>query len=79
MKESNMGYNEVINLPYAVFLSLLKQFYILRLEETEEGREILREANVLNKSDNFSEPDWSRLRGLKGYKKQNIKLENQEE
>lgn len=41
MKESGMNYEEVINLPYSIYLGLYRQFYIINLESTQEGREAL--------------------------------------
>lgn len=66
IKNSGMGYREVIELPYQVFLSLLKQFMIFELESSEEGREYLQQCKILNTKD----ADLTRIRKLKN------KLEN---
>lgn len=65
IKESGMGFNEVLDLPHVVFLSLIKQFRIMAIASTEEGRKALMQAEMLNKKD----PDWSRLSKLNVYKK----------
>ena len=70
IKESSMGYFEIMDLPYAVFLSLLKHFRIFELEQTEKGRKLLKQSEFLNQT----EPDWIKLRGQKSYKK----VKNQE-
>jgi len=66
MKASSMGYREVMELPYQIFLSLLKQFMILELENSEEGREYLQQCKILTTKD----ADLTRIRKLKN------KLEN---
>lgn len=61
IKESGMGYKEVMELPYQIFLSLLKQFRVLDLESTEEGREYLEQCRVLR----TKEADLTAFRNLK--------------
>lgn len=63
MKESNMNYEEVINLPYAIYLGLYRQFYIINLESSEEGREAL----MAGKRMYSTEADVSKIRGTKFY------------
>lgn len=75
IKQSQMSYFEVMQLPYAVFLSLLKQFRIFELEQTEEGRKALLQSNTLHKT----EPDFARIRNSKGYQKVKTKAKSQEE
>lgn len=60
-----MSYFEIMRLPYGVFLGLLKHFRIFIMQQTEEGREYLRKAKVIGEK----EPDWTKIRGLKGYRK----------
>jgi len=64
IKESYMGYQEIMDLPYAVFLSLLKQFQVMNMLKTEEGREQLKLGNALYQT----EPDLNKIRGMKEYK-----------
>lgn len=64
--ESHMSFNEVMELPYAVFLSLLKHFQMFELMKTEEGREMLKNNKILSQT----EPDWDRIRSLPGYRKE---------
>lgn len=66
MKESSMGYNEVMNLPYAIFLGLLKHFRIFTMMQTEEGQKVLQQEKLLSQT----EPDWGRLRDQEFYKKE---------
>ena len=63
IKESGMGFNEVIDLPYAVFLSLLKHFRIFNIKQDPEGRKILAKSKCLYET----EADLGRIRELKGY------------
>ena len=60
MKEGNMGFLEVLNLPYSVFLSLLKHFQMFELMKDENYRKQLQMQSVLNKT----EPDWEKVRKL---------------
>ena len=60
MKEGNMGYFEVLNLPYSIFLSLLKHFQMFELMKDEDYRKQLRMQNILKKT----EPDWEEVRKL---------------
>ena len=50
-KEFYMGFDEIMNLPYAVFLSYLKYMQLFKLESTEEGRKALKDAEMINKTD----------------------------
>lgn len=63
-KQTGMTYQEIMELPYAVFLAYLKHLRIFELEQTEEGRKLLMQTNVLN----ATEPDWARIRSQKVYK-----------
>ena len=65
MKESGMSYYDILDLPYKVFFSLLKQYRMFAYEQTEEGRKALAKQEMLNRT----EPDWSRLSKLNVYKK----------
>lgn len=60
-----MGFNEVMELPYAVFLSLLKHTRILQLEETPEGQQLLSKSRLLSQT----EPDWDRIRKSENYQR----------
>jgi hypothetical protein len=60
MKEGNMGYFEVLDLPYSIFLSLLKHFQMFELMKDEDYRKQLRMQNILKKT----EPDWEEVRKL---------------
>lgn len=65
-KEIGMSYNEVIKLPYAVFLSYLKHLRVMQIEQTEEGRQALYKEGNLYKT----EPNFNKIRNLDGYTKQ---------
>ena len=60
IKQSGMSYFEIMNLPYAVFLSLLKHFKMFELMQNPEYTEELRKAERLKQR----EPDWERIRPL---------------
>lgn len=66
MDKSNMDYFSIMKLPYAVFLSLLKQFRLLDLKSTPEGLKLLKQSERLRQS----EPNWDRLRNSNIYKVQ---------
>lgn len=66
IKESGMSYFEVMNLPYAIFLGLLKHFRMFALMQTEEGQKMLQQEKLLSQT----EPDWGRLRNQEFYKKE---------
>lgn len=57
-KEFGMGYQEIMDLPYAVFLSYLKWGRVFILEQTEKGRDLLYKESAIHQT----EPDWSRVR-----------------
>lgn len=57
-KEYGMGFNEIMNLPYIVFLSYLKQARVTQLESSEEGRRALKQGEMVSKT----EPDLARVR-----------------
>ena len=58
-----MNYNEVINLPYSIYLGLYRQFYIINLESTEEGREALMAGERMYST----KADVGKIRGTKFY------------
>lgn len=60
IKESSMGFNEVMNLPYTIFLSLLKQFQMLYLLKDQDYVDAMKNEKLLS----TTEPDWSRLEPL---------------
>lgn len=62
IKEGNMNYYEVMDLPYVAFLSLLKNFRLIELESDPEYRKQLEQQKYLE----VKEPQISRLksRGL---------------
>ncbi|MGF7184967.1 hypothetical protein GGQ84_001052 [Desulfitispora alkaliphila] len=53
-----MSYFEIMQLPYSVYLGLYRQFYIINLESTEEGREALERGRMLNET----KPDLNKIR-----------------
>lgn len=71
IKESGMSHYELIQLPYSVFLSYLKQFRIFQLEQTEEGRKALYQSSILQQK----EPQWNKIRNQDGYKQVKSKRE----
>jgi len=60
MQKGNMGFNEVYELPYAVFLSLLKQFQTFELMKNPEYQNEL----IKQKQRQATEPDWNRIKPL---------------
>ena len=62
-KEYGMTYFEIMELPYAIFLSYLKWARIFQLEQTQEGRDALYKESAIHQT----EPDLGRLRQLNGY------------
>jgi len=60
IKESGMGFCEVMDLPYTVFLSLLKHFQVFKLQQNPEYCKALEEQKILGET----EPDMGRLRRL---------------
>lgn len=63
MQKGNMGYTEVINLPYGIFLSLLKHFQLFELMQNPEyQKEFEKQKNL--KCLKATEPDWARVRLL---------------
>lgn len=60
MQKGNMGFFEVMELPYAVFLSLLKHFKIFELQQDPEYIKQLEQQKVLEKT----EPDWDKVRNF---------------
>lgn len=65
MSKSKMSYFEIMKLPYAVFLSLLKHFRLFDLQSTSEGRELLAKSKRLYET----EPDLDKLRNSGFYQK----------
>ncbi|WP_092282449.1 hypothetical protein [Caldicoprobacter faecalis] len=64
MRESNMTYNEVLELPYYTFFALLKQFVMFNLMQNEEyAKELKRYEKLKN-----TEPELNKLRKLQSYK-----------
>lgn len=66
IKTSGMSFKEIMDLPYSVFLSLLKHFRLIEIEQTEEGRKMLAKGKMLDQT----EPDWNKIRKIKDYKVQ---------
>jgi hypothetical protein len=64
-RKTHMGYEQLLNLPYPIFLSLLRENQIMDLKETEEGRKYLAQIERLN----VTTPDFNKLRSKGGYKK----------
>lgn len=63
--KTGMSHNELMNLPYKVFLSYLKHYQIFDLMSTEEGQKYLEQVERAKKT----EPDFAKLRQVTGYKK----------
>lgn len=57
-KEYGMSFVEIMELPYAVFLSYLKWARIFQIEQTPEGRDLLYKESAIYKT----EPDWGSVR-----------------
>ncbi len=62
-KEIGMSFNEVMELPYAVFRSYLKHLRIFQIEQTPEGRKALYKEGTLYQT----EPNWDKIRSSKSY------------
>lgn len=69
IRKTNMGYEEVMRLPYPIFLSLLRENRLMDLMETPEGREYLEKIERLK----VTTPDFNKLSQLNGYKKEGEK------
>ncbi|WP_407268973.1 hypothetical protein [Radiobacillus sp. PE A8.2] len=63
-RKAHMGYEQVMKLPYPIFVSYLVENKIMDLQETEEGREYLRKIERLK----VTTPDYSKLKSTSGYK-----------
>ncbi|WP_195837954.1 hypothetical protein [Tissierella pigra] len=66
--KTSMGFNEILQLPYAIFLGYLKQLWVLQMEETQEGRDALYKESAIHQT----EPDLGRLRQLNGYQAKGV-------
>lgn len=66
VKYANMTQSEVLQMNHDLFLANFKYAFIEDKMSTEEGREYLKKANRLQQS----EPDYDKLKSLKGYKKE---------
>jgi hypothetical protein len=70
MSKANMTFDEVMNLPYGIFLSLVEQNTIQDMMQTDEGREIL------DKIRRFKNPrkhaDLDAIRSFKGYRVEEV-------
>lgn len=64
-RKTSMGFNELMNLPYPVFLSYLRENQIMDLKETEEGRKYLEQVERMS----VTTPDFGKLSQLGSYKK----------
>jgi hypothetical protein len=60
IKESGMGFNEVIELPYSIFLSLLKHFQLNYLRKDPNYVQAMERDKILK----VVEPQWDRLEPL---------------
>lgn len=60
IKESGMGFNEVMELPYSIFLSLLKQFQLNYLRKDPNYVQAMERDKVLQQT----ELQWDRLEPL---------------
>jgi hypothetical protein len=63
--KTRMSHAEIMNLPYAIFLSYLKHYQMFDLMSTEEGRKYLEQVERIKQT----EPDFAKLRQVSGYKK----------
>lgn len=66
-KYYNLSFQELMDSPYAVFLSYLKWARLYQLQETEEGRDALYKQGAIHQT----EPELGRIRSLAGYKSKN--------
>lgn len=62
--KTRMSHAEIMNLPYAIFLSYLKHYQIFDLMSTEKGRDYLEKVERIQQT----EPDFNKLRNVSGYK-----------
>lgn len=67
-KEYGMSHKDIMELPYAVFLSYLKWARIFQLEQTQEGRDALYKESAIHQT----EPNLGRLRQLNGYQAKGV-------
>ncbi len=65
LNKTSMNYEALMDLPYAIFLGLLKQFRLMDIQSTEEGRALLKKSEILN----TKEADISSVRQLNAYQK----------
>lgn len=65
VKYYHISFDELMDLSYSIFLSLMKWARIQQIEQTEEGRDALYKTSIIYQT----EPDVGRLRNLTGYKK----------
>lgn len=70
-RKTHMSIKEIMKLPYTVYLSLLKENQMMDLQETEQGREYLKQIERLS----VTTPDFSKLRSNYGYQKAGEKNE----
>ncbi|KOO46393.1 hypothetical protein AMD01_11190 [Priestia koreensis] len=63
-RKSGMSHQEIMSLPYGIYLSYIKQNTIAELMETQEGREYLATCQRVQQKT----PDLAKLRGNTGYK-----------
>jgi len=66
MQKGNMNYFEIMELPYVIFLSLLKQFQMFELMQNEDYRKQLQEQKLLERKD----ADLESLRTLIKHRKE---------
>ncbi|MBW7649785.1 hypothetical protein [Anoxybacillus sp. ST4] len=62
--KTRMSHTEIMNLPYAIFLSYLKHYQMFDLMSTPEGREYLEKCERIKQTI----PDFAKLRQVSGYK-----------
>lgn len=66
IQKGNMSYFEIMELPYVIFLSLLKQFQLFELMQNEDYRKQLQEQKLLERKD----ADLDSLRTLIKHRKE---------
>lgn len=63
-RRTMMGYEQIMELPYPIFLSYLKHNRIMDMQETPEGREYLEKIERIK----VKTPDFAKLRQVSDYK-----------
>lgn len=67
-RKSGMSHEEIMNLPYGIYLKYIEQHIYLDLMETEEGREYLAKMKRLSSKS----ADISAIRSMTGYQAKKV-------